>query len=86
MEARARAVFDSMRGAVTLGNRRPTDCEGNLRTYLSEARPIKEEAEMVLREEAWKEQVNKYMGEKCKEDGSQMLTNLTKKEKAGTKS
>ena len=41
---------------------------------------------MVLREEAWKEQVTKYMGGKCKEDGTQMLTNLTKREKAGMKS
>ena len=44
-----------------MGNRRPIYCKGNLRTYLPEARPIKEEAEMVLRDEVWKEEVNKYM-------------------------
>ena len=69
-----------------MGNRRPTDCKGNLRTYLPEARPIREEAEMVLREEAWKEEVDKFTREDCREDGTQIYNNLSKKEKVGMKS
>ena len=68
LDAKGRAVFENERGVVTLSNRRPTDCKGNFRTYLLEARPIREEVEMVLGEEAWKEEVDKFMRENCRDD------------------
>ena len=55
LEAKARAVFDSDRGVITMGIIKSTVCKGNQRTYLPEARPAKEEAELVMRQEAWKE-------------------------------
>ena len=65
--------------------RRATDLKTNQRVYLPGARPAKEEAEMMVRKEVIINEVKKYIVKKCREDGQQVESNLTAKERRGMK-
>ena len=79
-------MFDSLTGTITMGNRRPTDCKNNLRTYLPEPRPVLEEAELLMRKEIWSKSVKEYMQENCDENGVQDFSNLDAEELKGINS
>ena len=85
-DAKTRMVYDYDTEKIDFGNRRPTDCKNNRRTYLPQARPVKEEAELHIRKEAWTEIINNYRGKYCKGNGNQKASNLTNDEKIGLES
>ena len=85
-EAESRATYSRENKRLDMGNRRATDCKNNRRTYLSKARPLLEEAELLLRREAWDMVVKKYIEKHCNLKGNQNVNNLNESEQRGLRS
>ena len=83
---KSKEICDPEINVFDMRKRVATDVKTNQRVYLPGPRPAKEEAELMVRRGIWESTVEKYMHKKCKEDGEQIKSNLSGKEKRGLRS
>ena len=83
---KSKEIYDPENKAFDMRKRVATDVKTNQRIYLPGPRPAKEEAELMVRKDIWENTVRKYMHKKCKEDGEQIKSNLSSKERRGLRS
>ena len=86
MDAKSRMIYDVDAKTIDMGARRATDSNFNRRTHLPKHRPMKEEAEMEIREQMIMKEIDECIKENCDEKGKQTYKNLSNAEMDGFKS
>ena len=80
---REREFLDPERGTLDFRRLRPTDIRDCPRLMLPQPRPPPEEAMFQAKEVLWNQVVDKYIRGHCRENGDQMVDNITKQERRG---
>ena len=81
-----RETFDPIEKRFDFRKKRTTDVKTNQRVYLPQPRPLREEAELSVRNDAWEAEIRKYRKEFCDEEGLILAgCNLTESERRGLK-
>ena len=84
-EARMRLPYHGDTKQLSMGRRRATDCVGNAMVHLPKAMGIREESEVLIRADTYKEAFTNYKAKECNKKGDQR-TNLSPEQARGLKS
>ena len=85
LELEARDVLSDTFDCVDMRNKRATDMKGNRSVMMPGPAPALTEAEYSTRMEAWHRAFDEYRANNCKEDGEQLVSNLSANQLLGMK-